>query len=308
MATPQRICSLLPSATEIVWALGLGDRLVAVTHECDHPPDAARLPAVTASTLGHAVRDSRAIHQHIAAALHAGSSVYTLDQARLEQLDPDLILTQELCDVCAVSYAEVERAVRRLDGPRPVLSLEPTTLDGILASIEQVGHAARVADRGAALVRELRERIQAIAEAAAGVTSRPRVLALEWLDPPMAAGHWVPEMIRLAGGQDVLGREGQRSERVEWGRIAAAAPEVVVLMPCGFTLERTIEEAQRVAWPPEWAALPAVQAGRVHAVNGSAYFNRPGPRIVDGLRILAEILHPDRCARTSEPGAWRRLG
>ena len=308
MTEALRICSLLPSATEIVFALGLGERLVGVTHECDHPPEAARLPAVTASTLGHERRDSREIHRHIAGALHAGSSIYTLDQAQLERLDPDLILTQELCDVCAVSYREVERAVHRLEGRRTVLSLEPSTLGTILESVRQVARTAGAADRGAALADDLRARLDAVAAATADVAVGPRVLALEWLDPPMAAGHWVPEMVRLAGGQDVLGREGQPSERVEWTSIAAAAPDVVVLMPCGFALERTIEEHARMARPPEWAGLPAVQAGQVYAVDGSAYFNRPGPRIVTGVRILAEILHPGRFPRTTPPSAWRRLG
>jgi len=308
MTEALRICSLLPSATEIVFALGLGERLVGVTHECDHPPEAARLPAVTASTLGHGRRDSREIHRHIAGALHAGSSIYTLDQAQLERLDPDLILTQELCDVCAVSYREVERAVHRLEGRRTVLSLEPTTLGTILESVRQVGRAAGVADRAAALADDLRARLDAIAAATAGVAVGPRVLALEWLDPPMAAGHWVPEMVRLAGGQNVLGLEGRPSERVEWVSIAAAAPEVVVLMPCGFALERTIEEHARAPRPPEWSGLPAVQGGQLYAVDGSAYFNRPGPRIVTGVRILAEILHPGRFPRTTPPDAWRRLG
>ena len=308
MTEALRICSLLPSATEIVFALGLGERLVGVTHECDHPPEAARLPAVTASTLGHERRDSREIHRHIAGALHAGSSIYTLDQAQLERLDPDLILTQELCDVCAVSYREVERAVHRLEGRRTVLSLEPSTLGTILESVRQVARTAGAADRGAALADDLRARLDAVAAATADVAVGPRVLTLEWLDPPMAAGHWVPEMVRLAGGQDVLGREGQPSERVQWTSIAAAAPDVVVLMPCGFALERTIKEHARMPRPPEWAGLPAVQAGQVYAVDGSAYFNRPGPRIVTGVRILAEILHPGRFPRTTPPDAWRRLG
>jgi iron complex transport system substrate-binding protein len=307
MAAAARICSLLPSATEIVFALGLGDRLVGVTHECDHPPEAARLPAVTASTLGHGARDGREIHRHIAGALHAGSSIYTLDQAQLARLDPDLILTQELCDVCAVSYRQVERAVHWLEGRRTVLSLEPTTLAGILESVRQVGETAGVADRALALADDLRARLDALAAATAATTARPRVLALEWLDPPMVAGHWVPEMVRSAGGLDVLGAEGRPSARVEWAAIAAAAPDVVVLMPCGFDLGRTIEEHGRTAWPAEWSGLPAVRAGQVYAVDGSAYFNRPGPRIVTGVRILAEILHPGTVPRTTSAEAWRRL-
>jgi iron complex transport system substrate-binding protein len=302
-----KICSLLPSATETVFALGVGDQVVAVTHECDFPPAAARLPVVTRSTLGEGARSSRAIHHHISTALHAGSSVYTLDQDLLERLDPDLILTQELCDVCAVSYELVQQAVHRLAGERKILSLEPTTLEGILATIQQVGEAAGVPDRAARVVAELRQRIDAIGARTKSAPRRPRVFAMEWLDPPFTAGHWVPEMVRLAGGRGDLAHEGQPSSQIPWARVAEYDPEIVVLMPCGFTLERTLEEAARIDLPGEWSRLSAVRSGEIYAVNGSAYFNRPGPRIVDGLEILAEIIHPDVSPATMAPGGWRRL-
>jgi iron complex transport system substrate-binding protein len=305
--TGVRICSLLPSATEIAFALGLGDRLVGVTHECDYPPEAARLPVLTRSTLPHTGAPGRDIDRHVRAAVHVGSSLYALDQARLEALDPDLVLTQELCDVCAVSYREVRRAVRLLPGERQILSLEPTSLEGILATIVVVGAATGVADRAATVVAALRRRIARVATTAA--TERgPRVAAFEWLDPPFSGGHWVPEMIRSAGGHDGLGREGQPSAEVAWAAVAAYDPEVVVLMPCGFDLGRTLEEVGRAERPAAWAGLAAVRTGRVYAVNGSAYFNRPGPRIVEGLEILGEILHPDRFPRQSPPDAWRRVG
>ena len=202
-----RICSLLPSATDIVLALGLGDQLVAVTHECDLPPELREVPVITRSRVDQGQASSREIHNHVTAAAHSGSSIYTLDQALLERLEPDLILTQELCEVCAISYEEVAKAVHRLDvalpGTRTVLSLEPQTLVGILEAIEQVGAAAGVARRAAALVGDLRARIDRVATIANGA-SRPRVFAMEWLDPPYTAGHWVPEMIRLAGGRDEL--------------------------------------------------------------------------------------------------------
>lgn len=241
---------------------------------------------VTRSTLRHGTRDSREIHHHILAALHTGSSIYVLDQELLERLDPDLILTQELCDVCAVSYEVVKQAVQRLEGKRRVLSLEPTSLPGILATIEQVGEVAGVLDSAATLLAELRRRIQAVAEKAGTATECLRVFAMEWLDPPFTVGHWVPEMVRLAGGQDIFGREGQPSSQITWSRIVEYDPEVVVLMPCGFTLEQTVEEAAKVPFPEEWERL-TTRGARVCAVNGSAYFNRPGPRIVDGLEILA---------------------
>lgn len=302
-----RICSLLPSATEIVFALGLSDRLVGVTHECDFPLEASRLPVVTRSTLRHGAHDSREIHHHISAALHTGSSIYFLEQELLGRLDPDLILTQELCDVCAVSYDLVEQAVQRLEGKRRVLSLEPTSLSGILATIEQVGEAAGAPDRAGTLVAELRRRIEAVAERAANATGCPRVFAMEWLDPPFTAGHWVPEMVRLAGGQDTLGREGQPSAQTPWSRIVEYDPEVVVLIPCGFTLEQTVEEAKTIHFPEEWTRLTATREARVYAANGSAYFNRPGPRIVDGLEILAEILQPALFAPRWQGVAWQRV-
>lgn len=308
MGASLRICSLLPSATEIVFALGLGDRLVAVTHECDYPAETAHLPVITRSTLDHGARHSREIHHHIASSLHAGSSIYALDHELLERLDPTLLLTQELCDVCAVSYDVVQQAVHRLQGHRTILSLEPTSLDGILHTIHQVGDAANVSEVAGTLVRKLQQRIDRIATAAKSARAQPRVFGMEWLDPPFTAGHWVPEMIRLAGGHDELAPAGAPSSQVAWSRIANYDPEIVVLMPCGFTLERTVEEFARVDFPVEWRRLNAVRDGRVYAVNGSAYFNRPGPRVVEGLQILAEIIHPEVFPRTTPPEAWRRLG
>ena len=302
-----KICSLLPSATEIVFALGLDDRLVGVTHECDFPPAARRLPAVTRTILGHEVRDSRDIHRHIATALHEGSSLYLLDQDLLERLDPELVLTQELCDVCAVSYELVAEAVLRLEGKRQVLSLEPTSLGGILASIEQVADAAGVPDRAAAMVTALRRRIEAVTAKAGGGAARPRVLALEWLDPLFTAGHWVPEMVRLAGGQDLVGIEGRPSAQIAWSRVIEGDCEVIVLMPCGFTLEQTVNESARMQFVEEWVRRTAGRSPKVYAVNGSAYFNRPGPRIVDGLEILLEIIRPELSPTRWEGTAWQRL-
>jgi len=307
MTASLKICSLLPSATEIVFALGRGADLVAVTHECDFPPEAARLPVITRSALEHRTHGSREIHNHISSAIHAGSSIYVLDQDLLERLNPDLILTQELCDVCAVSYEVVERAVHRLEGQRVILSLEPTSLGGILETVEQVGEATGTQARAGAVARELQQQIDQIAVRAQTASGGPRVFAMEWLDPPFTAGHWVPEMIRLAGGRDELAQEGCPSSQIDWSRIAEHDPEIIILMPCGFTLERTSEEFARVTLPDEWRGLSAVRSRQVYAVNGSAYFNRPGPRIVEGLEILAEIMHPELFPRTMARGAWQRL-
>ena len=303
-----QICSLLPSATEIVFSLGLGQHLVGVTHECDYPPEAARLPVVTRSNLDSEAASSREIHTHISRSLHSGSSIYHLDQERLASADPGLILTQELCDVCAVAYGEVRRAVRQLEGERTILSLEPSKLEGILQTIVQVAQHSGVPERGDAVVAGLRERIERVSEKASQADSQPSVLALEWLDPPMAAGHWVPEMVRLAGGRDGLGQEGSPSFSLSWEAVAGYDPERIVLMPCGFTLKRTLKEARNANWPEEWNGLQAVRSGQVYAVDGSAYFNRPGPRIVDGLEILSEILHPDIFKRLSPPDAWQKVG
>lgn len=302
-----RICSLLPSATEIVFALELGDQLVGVTHECDHPPEAAQLPAVTRSAIEHRDSSSRHIHDQITGALHRGSSIYQLDRDLLEKLNPDLILTQELCEVCAVSYREVQQAVRLLNGRHTVVSLEPRTLPEILKTIKQVGELTGVEDRAARLLAQLEQRIDQVRERARQSDNRPRVLAMEWLDPPFAGGHWVPEMIHLAGGTDPLGRQAEPSAQVSWDQIAAAHPEAIVLMPCGFDLQRTRQEYERLSFPPQWPQLAAVKAGRLFAVDGSSYFNRPGPRIVDGLEILAEILHPELFPRTHPARDWQRL-
>lgn len=302
-----RICSLLPSATEIIYALGLGDRLVAVTHECDYPPEARSLPAITRSAFAHEGASSREIHNHIAGALHQGSSIYHLDQQLLERLDPDLIITQELCDVCAVSYGEVRKAVRLLAGERRVVSLEPTSLGGILESVLTVGELTGVSDRARTAVSDLQARIDRVAGAAANARSHPRVFAMEWLDPAFVGGHWVPEMVGLAGGVDGLGRKGRPSTVASWDDITRYDPELVVLMPCGFDLAQNIEEFKRAPMPSAWKALRAVKSGQVYAVDGSAYFNRPGPRIVDGLEILAEIIHPELFPRAKPSTAWCKL-
>ena len=301
-----RICSLLPSGTEIAFALGLGNDVVAVTHECDYPAEARMLPVVTRTALDGS-RGSRDIDRHVDQAAHSGSSIYALDQETIERLNPDLILTQELCEVCAVSYDTARAAVQKLPGERTVLSLGATTIEGILDTIEQVGAVAGVPDRAAAVVQEMKERIGRVAALASTAPIRSRVFAMEWLDPPYTAGHWVPEMIRLAGGFDALGREGAFSYETTWDAIAKWDPEVLVLMPCSFHLDRTLEELDTLSLPEEWRKLAAVRSGRVFAVDSASYFSRSGPRIADGLEILGEIIHPELFPRTSPPDAWRNV-
>ena len=305
--TAQRICSLLPSATEIVYALGLGDRLVAVTHECDYPSAASARPAVTSAGFNPSSLSNRDIHNHVSANVHSGSSIYTLDRPLLEQLNPDLILTQELCDVCAVSYDTVRDAVRHLHGDNTVLSLEPTSLAAILDTIAQVGDATGTAAQAAAVVAGLQARIAAVEERARDAEARPRVFAMEWMDPPFAGGHWVPEMVRLAGGTAGIVPEGQPSREVAWDEIAAFDPEVIVVMPCGYHLDALEIEFRLTPFPAAWGELKAVRRGQVYAVDATAYFSRPGPRAVDGLEVMAEILHPELFPRRKPLDAWRPL-
>jgi iron complex transport system substrate-binding protein len=283
-----RIISLLPSTTEICYALGLDEELVGVTHECDYPPAAQDKPHLTRNVLPPGDYTSAEIDRMIAERVLHGAPIYDLDTDLLATLEPDLILTQELCDVCAVSYDDVLAAARALPKVPHVASIEPRSIDDILASIEDIAALAGVPQRGRRVVTALRERLAAVCNSVS--VTQPRVLCLEWLDPPMVGGHWVPEMVRLAGGQDVLGPEGGPSVPVSWEAIQSAEPEVVILMPCGYDLPTTVEKARELDAVPAWHTLPAVRAGRVHPVDGSAYFNRPGPRVIDGIELLARLL------------------
>ncbi|HEY6468575.1 MAG TPA: cobalamin-binding protein [Candidatus Dormibacteraeota bacterium] len=289
MSAPARIVSLLPSATEILFAIGAGDRVVGVTHECDFPAAARELPNVTSNAVigeGEAPAD---IDRHIHAARHAGSSIYRLDEALLAALEPDLIVTQELCDVCAVAYGEVQRAVRRLPGDATVLSLEPRSLEDICASVEAVGMATGSEEGAARCAAAMRATIARVA-ALPAPNPRPRVACIEWTEPIMVGGHWVPEMVRIAGGIDPLATPGEPSRYASWAEIAQSRPDVMVLMPCGFDLERARALVPTMTVRPGFDELPCAADGRVVAVDGSAYFNRPGPRITHGLEILAGAL------------------
>ena len=287
-----RIVSLLPSATEIVCALGFQDQLVGVTHECDYPPGVERLPRVTRTRVpDHAT--SREIDRLVRSRPDARIALYTLDEPLLRSLDPDLIVTQALCDVCAVAEDEVRAAACALPGECAVVDLTPRTLDGVLDAIRQVAAAVGVEDRADRVVGALASRTEAVAARSATLAHRPRVALLEWLDPPFSCGHWSPELVHLAGGVEMLGRAGEPSRTLDWREILAQAPDVVVAACCGFGVERTLADLPALEAAPGWANVPAAVSGRVYVVDGSHYFSRPGPRLVDSLEILAHALHPD---------------
>jgi iron complex transport system substrate-binding protein len=284
-----RIVSLVPSATEMLFALGAGPDIIAVTHECDYPPAALELPKITRDVLPagmSAAQIDTAVKEHTL----AGESIYELDAELLHDLRPDLIVTQALCSVCAVSFDDVRAIAEEID-PRPrVISLDPHTVGEVLGDAGTLAQATDRRDAAVDLVRDASARIDRVRLAVRGAR-RPRVAALEWLDPPFAAGHWTPQMIEYAGGEDVLGFHGERSEERTWQDVVAAQPDIAIVMPCGYDAEIAHREAEM-----HRDELAAVGAGEVVAVDAAAYFSRPGPRIIDGLELLAHILHPDRVA------------
>jgi iron complex transport system substrate-binding protein len=282
-----RIVSLVPSATEMLFALGLGPEVIAVTHECDYPPEAGTLPKVTRDVLPPGLTAAE-IDAAVRELTLAGDPIYELDTDVLVDLRPDLIVTQALCSVCAVSYDDVQAVAQEMETQPQVIALDPHTVGEVLGDARTLAQATERKDAAVKLIGEAAARIDRIRLAVRGAR-RPRVAALEWLDPPFSAGHWTPQLIEYAGGEDVLGLPGEHSEQRSWEEIAAVSPDIVIVMPCGYDAEIAHREAEM-----HRDDLLAVGAGEVVAVNASAYFSRPGPRIVDGLELLASILHPDR--------------
>jgi iron complex transport system substrate-binding protein len=288
-----RVVSLLPSATEIVWALGMGECLVGRSHECDFPPEVSTLPICTEAKLPPD-GSSADITKSIETIVSEGLSIYRVHGERLARLRPDLIITQTQCEVCAVSSADVEAAVRQwLGGDVGILELAPFSLDDIWSAFVAIAEALDVEARGRALVERCRQRMQDIAEVAGACDERPRVATIEWIDPPMAGGNWMPELVELAGGVNLFGEAGRHSPWLDWQALVDEDPDVILVAPCGFDLERTRRELPVLESKPGWKDLVAVRNGRVYLADGNAYFNRPGPRIVESLEILAEVLHPD---------------
>jgi iron complex transport system substrate-binding protein len=282
-----RIVSLVPSATEMLFALGVGDEVTAVTHECDHPPEALELPKVTRDIIGPGLPPDE-IDRAVRALTEQGRSIYELDEDALQGLQPDLIVTQALCAVCAVSYEDVQAVAERLDSRPQVLSLDPHTVGEVLGDVRTLAQATDSKDAGVELVQDAASRIDRV-RLAVRAAEPVGVAALEWLDPVFVAGHWTPQLIEYAGGHDLFGLPGEHSEQRSWDEVRAAAPEVVIVMPCGYDADRALEEAE--AYGDELASLGA---RRIVAVDAAAHFSRPGPRLVEGLELLAHILHPDR--------------
>jgi len=299
-----RIVSLLPSATEICFSLGLGDQVVGVTHECDYPLEALAKPKLTRSMLPESLQTqpgttppadpgrSAAIDRHVRSNVHQGSSLYALDSDLLEQLAPDLIITQELCAVCAVSYDIVAGAAKRLRSDPRVVSLEPATLEDVFDTIEVIANICGVPQNAQITLERLRSEAARLRSHPLGL-KRPRTLLLEWTDPPMSAGHWIPDVIELAGGEPVLANAGGNSRVLEWDAIARADIDVLLIAPCGYDLPTAKDAVLELRSNPAWSALRAVREGRVYAIDGSAYVNRPGPRLVRTAEIFARALHGD---------------
>ena len=303
MTNSPRIISLLPSATEIVAALGFGDHLVGRSHECDFPPGVEKLP-VCSSTKIPAHEKSDVIDERVKKIVAEGLSVYRVNVERLRELRPDLILTQTQCAVCAVTPRDLEQALCTWTGAQPALvSLEPNDLGDVWNDIRRVGEALGVLSRAEELIGSLTERLDAIREQTRHL-SRPSVAAIEWLKPLMAGGNWMPELIEIAGGRSLFAQPGEHSPWLEWARLIEANPDVILLLPCGFTISQTVRDLNLLTENPAWASLRAVKEGRVYVIDGHHFFNRPGPRLVESAEIVAEILHPDRFGFGHRGSGW----
>jgi iron complex transport system substrate-binding protein len=307
MAETRRIVSFLPSATEMVCALGLGDRLLGVTHECDYPPEVTTKPVVVRNVLPIESMSQPEIDVAVTQRLRDGLSLYRVDEALMREIGPDLILTQDLCQVCAPSGNEVSQLLKVLPSNPQILWLTPKSLEQIFDNLRDLGGATGRLAAAETLIAEGRARLDKVEATARMASSRPRVFCMEWMDPVYCCGHWVPEMVRIAGGIDRLGREGADSVRIRWEDVLQWRPEILIVMPCGFGLEKAADQARTLTGYPGWADLPAVRNGRVYAVDANSYFARPGPRVVEGTELLAHLLHPDLFGWQGPAGAFRKL-
>jgi len=307
-----RIVSLLPAATEIAAALGLMDQIVGVSHECDFPREANERPRVTHCRVHNAGLTSGEVDEWVRGSLRENGTIYTIDEPLLRELRPDVILTQKLCDVCAVGYGTVARLAESLPGPPRVVNLEPSSLLDIFDDIRRVAEVCSVPERADKLVAKLLDRVEVVRRRAGRTANRPRCFLMEWVDPPFCSGHWGPELVEIAGGHDSLGRKHQPSVQIEWEQVLDARPEIIVLALCGYGVDLARRDYQLLQRFPSFDSLPAARRGEIYAVDASAYFARPGPRIVDSLEILAGILHaeefPEFAPRGSEDARVVRVG
>ncbi len=288
----KRIVSLLPAATEIAATLGLMDQVIGVSHECDFPAEANRRARVTRCPVHDVGLTSREMDEWVRRALRENSTIYTIDEQLLRELRPDVILTQKLCDVCAVGYGTVARLAQTLPGPPHVVNLEPSSVSDIFDDIRRVADVCGVPDRANKVITQLSDRIKAVRSRANRIAHRPRCFLMEWVDPPFCSGHWGPELVEIAGGYDPLGRKQQPSVQIAWQQVLDARPEVIVLALCGYGINRARSDYEILRRFPDFDSLPAARQGQIYLVDASAYFARPGPRIADSLEILAGILHP----------------
>ena len=301
-----RIYSFIPSATEMLYALGLGDQICGVTHECDYPPEARGKPIAIRSLIDSSNMSQREIDDMVVESMSHGHGLYTIDKVLLRKNVPDVVITQELCDVCSVSLRDVLSTISDLSKSCKVVSLKPRGLKGVLEDVLTVGKACGAESAAEGLVRSLEARIQTVEERARAL-DRPRVFCVEWFDPVFASGHWVPEMVEVAGGEDALGFAGRDSRKIPWETVVAYDPEVLVLMPCGFDVDRTAADIPLLAKNVGWRSITAVKSGAVFATNGSAYYSRPGPRLVDGLELMSRMIHPETFGSQTPPERAQRV-
>ena len=301
-----KIYSFIPSATEMVYALGLGDQLCGVTHECDYPPEARTKPVAITSLIDSTSLSQRQIDDKVVESMSHGHGLYSIDKSLLRASKPDVVITQELCDVCSVSLRDVLSTISDLSASCNVVSLKPRGLNGVLEDILEVGEACGAQRAAEDLVESLEARIEAVRTRAEPL-DRPRVFCVEWFDPVFASGHWVPEMVRIAGGEDALGLAGQDSRKIPWDQVLAFDPEVLILMPCGFEVGRAVEDLPLLARNKGWESIAAVRAGAVFATSSSAYYSRPGPRLVDGLELMGRMIHPEAFGGEMPPERARKV-
>lgn len=300
-----RIASLLPSTTEILCALGLEENIVGITHECDFPESIQNLPHLTVSRISHETMSSAEIDHAVRSQLDGHGSIYDLNEKLLAELKPDIILTQELCEVCAVSYKTVRKAAKMFVSDAKVMSLEPNTIGDIFENIKTVGEFCDVRAKAETVVANLENRLTKVCEKTENLKNRPKVFMLEWLEPPFAPGHWTPEQVEIAGGHCLLGTAGEKSKVTTYEQIFGEQPEILVLIPCGYYTKDIVRQLEQTKFPSNWRELAAVTNNNVWAMDASAYFSRPAPRVVDGTEILAKIFHPDIFGAPSEVEATR---